>query len=151
MSACLTVESELAHLSTIQKALTQLTASGVPLQISGLKLSKQKLNVAATNRLSKPHTSAKHYPSASLPSTKSIANDSDSKTPLSLLPTSLKRKTCHPDDDEEATSDDESDLDPDQDSDDDEFELLEDAEELLPLGSNVPSDAAPSAMDADGI
>lgn len=149
MSACLTVESELAHLSKIQKTLTSLIASGVPLQISGLKLLKRKPTAAATNLLSQRHTSVKHYPSDSLPST----SDFESKQkPIPLPPTTLKRKTCHPDDDEEATSDDESDLDPDQESDDDDSDVeVLDAEELQPLALNESSDAGPSAMDDAAI
>lgn len=149
MSACLTVESELAHLSTIQQALTRLTESGVPLQISGLKLSRKKPVQAAINQLSKRPTSVKHYPSVSLQSTSEIA--SDFKEPNPLPPTTLKRKTCHLDDDlDEESSDDESDPDLDLDTDDDELEVLDDAEELVPLlgESSVAKDSAPD--DANG-
>jgi len=154
MSACLTVATELAHLSTIQKALTGLIESGVPLQISGLRLAPKSvrkhlpLTQPTKHIQSSPNATASVGKRSYLPTTETSQSEEDAKQ--FLPPRSLKRKTCHPDDDsDEATSDDESDPDLDLDSDDDDMEVLEDADELRPLGLSVPSAAAPSApMDA---
>lgn len=141
MSACLTIESDLAHLSTIQTVLTQLIESGVPLVISGLRLLKRKAGTA----LPKPSNPPKQYArssGATIDLTKESQSD-EFKVPA------LKRKTCHLDDDEEDFADDESDLDPDTDDDDSDLEVLDD-EELHPLLGG-PSAAGPSElMEVDG-
>lgn len=152
MSACLTVATDLAHLSTIQQALTGLIESGVPLQISGLRLVKRSANprlpsTQPTKRQgSLPNVIANVGAKSYLPTTETTLSEEDDKQPL--LPTKLKRKTCHPDESEQS-SEDELDPDTDESDDDSDVEVLESAAELQPLGLSARSAAAPSVpMDA---
>lgn len=139
MSACLTVTSDLAQLSTIHRALTQLIESGVQLQISGLRISK------GNNRASAPIKSPRTAKSGRL----STAAGSSSLNAINLTnpatPPPLKRKFEEPCPEDDLTSDDESDL--EDDSDDSGSDLEELHEELVPLAASNGVSAA-SAMDA---